>query len=246
MRRIIVLAALAALAGPSVPALAADPPLSRPEIEQIVRDYLLREPEVVYEAIQELQKRQQAAEAARQQAAIGERADELFRHPDDPTVGADPGDVTLVEFFDYRCGYCRNMAGKLRELVEGDPQLRFVLKELPVLGPDSVTAAKAALAASRQGPERYFDFHLALMGSKALDRDTILALAAEHGYDPDRLAAEMEAAWVQERLDANHDLAESLGISGTPSFVVGTTLIPGAVDVARLAQLVEAERKASN
>jgi protein-disulfide isomerase len=206
----------------------------------------MREPEVIYEAIQELQKRQQAAEAARQQATIAERGDELFRHPGDPFAGSADADVTLVEFFDYRCGYCRNMAGSLRTLVADDPHLRFVFKELPVLGPDSVVAAKAAMAASRLDHGKYYDFHMALMQSKDLGLEAVLALAAAKGYDREAVEAEMGAAWIQERLDANQALAESLGISGTPSFVVGKTLIPGAVDVGRLAQLVQDERKASN
>jgi protein-disulfide isomerase len=225
---------------------AADPEPSVPEIEKIVRDYLMREPEVIYEAIQELQKRQQTAEAERQKATITERADEIFRHPEDPFAGAAEGDVTLVEFFDYRCGYCRNMAGNLRTLIDTDDRLRFVFKELPVLGPDSVVAAKAALAAAKLDHDKYYDFHMALMQSKDLSRETVLSLAAAKGYNRDAMAAEMDSAWVQERLDANQALAESLGINGTPSFVVGSTLIPGAVDIGRLAQLVQDERKASN
>ena len=227
-------------------ARAADEALPVPEIEKIVRDYLMREPQVIYEAIQELQKRQQAAEAERQKATIASRADEIFRHPDDPIAGAADGDVTLVEFFDYRCGYCRNMAGNLRTLVDTDDNLRFVFKELPVLGPDSVVAAKAALAAAKIDHDKYYDFHMALMQSKDLSRETVLSLAAAKGYNRDAMAAEMDSAWVQERLDANQALAESLGINGTPSFVVGSTLIPGAVDIGRLAQLVQDERKASN
>jgi protein-disulfide isomerase len=247
--RTLVLAAVALLAGSlHLPHLAkaADQPANVPEIERIVRDYLMREPEIIYQAIQELQRRQQAAEAARAQAAIAERSDELFRHSDDPAAGAESGDVVLVEFFDYHCGYCRSMVNKLRGLVDGDPQLRFVFKELPVLGPDSVTAAKASLAASRLDESKYYDFHVALMQSKDIGLETVLKIAAANGYDPDEIRAGMDAPWIQERLDANQALAESLGISGTPSFVIGKTLIPGAVDVARLAQLVEDERKASN
>ena len=217
-----------------------------PEIEKIVRDYLMREPEVIYEAIQELQKRQQAAEAARQQT-IDRRAGRRDLPPPRGSDRRQPvGDVTLVEFFDYRCGYCRRMVGDLRTLVDADAKLRFVFKELPVLGPDSVTAAKAALAASKLDHGKYYDFHIALMQTKDLSLDTVLKIAAAKGYDRDAMAAEMDAAWVQERLDANQALAESLGINGTPSFVVGKTLIPGAVDIGRLAQLVQDERKASN
>ena len=249
MFRSFVAAALTLTAGSlQLPhaAHAADQGLPVPEIEKIVRDYLMRQPEVIYEAIQELQKRQHAAEAARQQTSIVERADEIFRHPEDPIAGDPSGDVTVVEFFDYRCGYCRRMVGDLRTLVDTDAKLRFVFKELPVLGPDSITAAKAALAASKLDHDKYYDFHIAMMQSKDLTRDTVLNIAAATGYDRDAMAAEMDAAWVQARLDANQALAESLGINGTPSFVVGRTLIPGAVEIGRLAQLVQDERKASN
>jgi protein-disulfide isomerase len=245
--RTTFVAALAVSAAWLLPAArAADQDLPVSEIEKIVRDYLMREPEVIYEAIQELQKRQQTAEAERQKAAIAKRSDEIFRHPEDPIAGAANGDVTLVEFFDYRCGYCRSMAGNLRTLVDTDDRLRFVFKELPVLGPESVVAAKAALAAAKLDHDRYYDFHMALMQTKDLSRDSVLGLAVAKGYDRDAMSAEMDAAWVQERLDANQALAESLGINGTPSFVVGSTLIPGAVDIGRLAQLVQDERKASN
>jgi protein-disulfide isomerase len=216
------------------------------QIEKIVKDYLMREPEVIYQAIQELQKRQQAEEATRQQVAITEQADQIFRHEADPIAGNADGDVTLVEFFDYHCGYCRSMTSGLQQLVGTDKNLRFVFKELPVLGPDSVVAAKAALAAAKIDESKYYDFHLALMRSKELSRDAIFTAAVASGYDKDQLAAEMEQDWVKTRLDENHALAEKLGINGTPSFVVGKTLIPGAVDLGKLAQLVQDERTAAN
>lgn len=240
----LFLPALTASAADTKPAPAEKLPVS--EVEKIVRDYLMREPEVIYQAIQELQKRQQAEEATRQQAMIAQHSDEIFRRADDPVAGNAEGNVTLVEFFDYHCGYCRSMVPGLQAMIGGDPELRFVFKDLPVLGPDSVTAAKAAIAASKLDPKKYFDFHLALMKSKELSHDAILAVAAAQGYDRDQIAAEMDQPWVQERINANVALAEQLGINGTPSFVVGKTLIPGAVDVGRLAQLVSEERKSVN
>ncbi len=220
--------------------------LSASDVEKIVHDYLLREPEVIYQAIQELQKRQQTAETARQQAMIAQHGDAIFRSADDPVAGNVDGNVTLVEFFDYHCGYCRSMTSGLQTLIGSDRQLRFVFKDIPILGPDSVTAAKAAIAASKLDPAKYYDLHLALMQSKDLSRDTVLNAAAAQGYDRDKLAAEMEQPWVKARIDANLALAEQLGINGTPSFVIGNTLIPGAVDVNRLAQLVSDERKSVN
>ena len=224
----------------------ADDKLPVGEVEQIVRDYLMREPEIIYQAIQELQKRQQAAEATRQQEMIAEHSDDIFRKAEDPLAGNSLGDITLVEFFDYRCGYCRSMVSGLQQLIGSDQKLRFVFKELPVLGPDSVVAARAGLAAAKLDQAKYYDFHMALMQSKDLDRDTILAIAVKQGYDRDQIAAEMDQDWVKTRIAENQALAEKLGISGTPSFVIGKTLIPGAVDLTKLAQIISDERKAAN
>ena len=249
MPRSILAAALAMggiLLAPSLGAAAQDK-LPVDQIEKIVKDYLMREPEVIYQAIQELQKRQQAEEATRQQATIAEQGDQIFRHADDPIAGNAEGDVTLVEFFDYHCGYCRSMTPGLQQLIDADPKLRFVFKELPVLGPDSVVAAKAALAAAKLDETKYYRLPPgpdAIQGA-VTGRDPGGWLSAS-GYDKDQLAAEMEQDWVKTRLDENHALAEKLGINGTPSFVVGKTLIPGAVDLGKLAQLVQDERTAAN
>ena len=224
-------------------AASAEEKLPVQEIERIVREYLLREPEVIYQAIQELQQRQRAEEAKRQQAVIASSGEAIFRHAADPAAGERDAGVTLVEFFDYRCGYCRSMAGGLRQLMDRDRDLRFVFKELPVLGPDSVVAAKAALAANRLDPRRYRDFHFALMQSKDLSREAVLALAAQQGYDPGVLGREMDAGWVTAHIDETRALADKLGISGTPSFVVGDTLIPGAVEVSELANRITQQRQ---
>lgn len=225
---------------------AAEDKLTVPEIERIVREYLLREPEVIYQAIQELQARQRAAEEARQQAVIASSRDEIYRDARDPVAGKADGKVTLVEFFDYRCGYCRSMAGGLRKLIEGHGELRFVFKELPVLGPDSLVAAKAALAANRLDPARYPELHFALMQSKELTPEAVLSVAAGVGYDPAALAREMEAGWVTAHIESTRALAEKLGITGTPSFVLGDTVIPGAIDVGELASQVNDQLQKTN
>jgi protein-disulfide isomerase len=206
----------------------------------------MREPQVIYEAIQELQRRQQAEAATRQQAAIATNRSDIFRHAQDPVGGSPDGRVTLVEFFDYRCGYCRSMAGELRDMVATDRDLRFVFKELPVLGPESLVAARAGLAASRLDPVRYVDFHFALMQSKELTEEAILDLASGHGFDPEALGREMDAPWVKAHIEETRALADKLGITGTPSFVIGDTLIPGAVAVAELAAKVAEERGRAN
>jgi protein-disulfide isomerase len=245
------LAALAAAlllgTGGGLPALAQEgppqpAPLARPDVERIVREYLLQNPEVVYEAIQELQRRREAEEAGRQQAALAQHRSAVFEAPGDPVAGDPRGDVTLVEFFDYRCGYCRNMVPGLRALLAADPKLRFVFKELPILSPESTMAAKAALAADRQG--KYAELHFALMQAKDLSREAILAAAAGVGLDPARLERDMEAPEIAAKLEENMRLAQALGITGTPAFVAGDQIIPGAVDPAQLAALVAQQRAA--
>ncbi|MFO1070064.1 MAG: DsbA family protein [Geminicoccaceae bacterium] len=231
----------------AMPALADEPAqtLPREEIEKIVREYLLREPEVIYQAIQELQKRREMAAAEQQQKMIVARKDDIFSNAADPVTNAG-GDVTLVQFFDYKCGYCRGMAAGLQGLIAGDQKLRVVYKEFPVLGPDSVVAARAALAAAEQGQDKYEAFHNALMKTKDLSLDTIKATAAQVGLDVDRLVADMQKESIEQQLAANHALAQDLGISGTPSFVIGTKLIPGAIDIAQLEAIVAEERSATN
>ncbi|MEM7026080.1 MAG: DsbA family protein, partial [Pseudomonadota bacterium] len=210
------------------------------QIEAIVRDYLMREPEVIYEALQELQRREAAAEEERSRAALVARRDDLFYHASSPVAGNPDGDVTLVEFFDYRCGFCRRVVGSLRSLVDQDPNLRIVFKEFPILGEDSVRSARAALAAERQG--MYLPFHFALMETDDLSMDGILRVAESVGLDTDQLAADMEHPEIQAELGATYALARELGIEGTPAFVVGEQLIPGAVSEERLVALIDEAR----
>ena len=220
------------------PAEAADLPVE--QIEKIVREYLLREPEVIYQAIQELQRRQAEAAAAQQRAAIAANQGKLLDDPTSPVGGNPDGDVTLVEFFDYRCAYCRRVVSSMRALLEEDSGLRVVFKELPVLGPDSVRAARAALASRRQAG--YVPFHFALMTTDDLSLQGIRAAAEAVGLDPDRLEADMAAPEVLAAIQANYALANELGIEGTPAFVIGDQLIPGAVDKGRLEQLIDEAR----
>ena len=214
--------------------------LSVEQVEKIVREYLLREPEIVYQALEELQRRQAAAEAERQQAAISDHQRELLNDPTSPVGGNPDGEVTLVEFFDYRCAYCRRVVSSMRALLDEDRELRVVFKELPVLGPDLERAARAALASRRQGG--YVPFHFALMAADDLSLPGIRAAAEAVGLDADRLEADMAAPEVNAAIQANYALANELGIEGTPAFVIGTQLIPGAVDKARLEELIREQR----
>ena len=232
------IALMAAVLARAEPAAAAD--LTVEQIEKIVRDYLLREPKVVFDALQELQRQEAEATAARQTAAIAANQKKLLDDPLTPVGGNPDGDVTVVEFFDYRCTYCRRVVSSLRELLDEDDGLRVVFKDMPVLGPDSVRAARAALASRQQ--DGYVPFHFALMASDDLSLAGIRATAKGVGLDPDRLEADMEGPEVSAVLEANYALAHELGIEGTPAFVIGDQLIPGAVEKSRLEHLIDEAR----
>lgn len=220
--------------------------LSVEQVEGIVRDYLMREPEIIYQALEEMQKRQVAEQADQQKQVLSTRQDELVNDPATPIAGNPDGDVALVEFFDYRCGFCRRVLSSMQALMEEDDQLKVVFKELPVLGEDSVRAARAALASRMQDETLYLDFHLALMSADDLSAAGLRTVAAAVGLDPDQLEQDMESEEVSKAIDANYQLASALGIEGTPAFVIGETLVPGAVDKARLATLIEEARTVTN
>ena len=232
------IALMAAVLARAEPAAAAD--LTVEQIEKIVREYLLREPKVVFDALQELQRQEAEATAARQTAAIAANQKKLLDDPLTPVGGNPDGDVTVVEFFDYRCTYCRRVVSSLRDLLDEDDGLRVVFKDMPVLGPDSVRAARAALASRKQ--DGYVPFHFALMASDDLSPAGIRAAAKSVGLDPDRLEADMEAPEVNAVLEANYALAHELGIEGTPAFVIGDQLIPGAIEKARFEHLIDEAR----
>ncbi len=217
---------------------AADLPVA--QVEQIVHDYLMRHPEVVYQALQELQRRQDAAKAESQKQALADHREQLRGEASDPVAGNPQGDVTVVEFFDYQCAYCRRVMPSLRAQLDEDQKLRVVFKDFPILGEASVTAARAALAARKQ--DRYAPFHFALMGASDLSLEGIMAVAKSVGLDTQRLAADMNAPEVEAQIQANYALARTLGIEGTPAFVIGDELIPGALDKTRLTELIDQAR----
>jgi protein-disulfide isomerase len=210
--------------------------------EQRVREYLLRNPEVIMEALQVLQGRQRAAEAENLKRTIAERSDEILNDPAAPVGGNPSGDVTLVEFFDYNCPYCRRVAPTVSALEEDDPDLRIVYKEYPILGPDSQFAARAALASKKQG--KYVPFHNALMqASEQVTEESVMEIARTVGLDPEQLETDMQHPAIQEAIGRNLRLANALGITGTPSFVIGEEIVPGAADLRTLQGLVARTRQ---
>lgn len=215
--------------------------LPQGEFEQRVRDYLVANPEVIVEAMRALEERRRTAEATEAELALAAHRAELLDSPESPVGGNPQGDVTLVEFFDYNCPYCRQVAPVMIEAEEGDPQLRIVYKEFPILGPNSMLAAKAALAARQQG--LYPQFHKALMQvSGTVDETRVMAVAADVGLDTARLRSDMQHPSVEAEIERNYALAQALRINGTPGFVVGEEILRGATDLPTMAKLIERAR----
>jgi protein-disulfide isomerase len=212
----------------ALPAHAEDlSPAEMDKIQKIVRDYIREHPEIIVDALQAYQRRQDAQKAEQTRQTIAALKDELLNDPTSPVAGNPKGDVTVVEFFDYRCPYCKAVAPDLAKAVAVDGKVRLIYKEFPILGPASITAAKAALAAVRQ--DKYLALHDKLFGFKGnLDDAAIYAMASELGLDVARLKADMEKPEIQKTIDRSSELADKLKIDGTPAFVIGNELIPGA------------------
>ena len=210
-------------------------------IRRIVRDYLIEHPEVLLEAEQALRAKRAEEEAAQARAAIGEHRDALFADPEAPVAGNPEGALALVEFFDYRCGYCRRVKLVLDTLLAENDDLRLIYKEFPILGPDSTLAARAALAARAQGG--YGAFHDALMAAEEpLDHARVFETARAVGLDEERLARDMEYPAIDAALARNAALAEALGIAATPSFVIGEQVVRGAPALTQFRAIVDDAR----
>jgi protein-disulfide isomerase len=219
-------------------------PTQRTQIESIVREYLLKNPELLQEVMNELEKKHGAAEAERQKAAIAQYSGLLFNSPRNVTIGNPKGDVTMVEFFDYNCGYCKRAMEDMLALMK-DPNLKVVLKEFPVLGPNSVEAARVAIAVRMQDKtgKKYLDFHQKLLGGRGqADKARALAAAKEAGLDMARLEKDMASDEIRATLEENFKLAEAFGLNGTPSYVVGEQVVVGAVGLPALKEKINITR----
>jgi protein-disulfide isomerase len=228
------LLALAIVAAPQAASAQTFSDGQRGEIETIVKSYLIAHPEVLEEAMAELNKRQAAAEEEKHLASITQNSEAIFNSPRNVTLGNKNGDVTFVEFFDYNCGYCKRAMTDMIELMKADPKLKVVLKEFPVLSDGSVDAAKVAVAVRMQDPggAKYLDFHQRLLGGRGpADKARALAAAKEAGLDVARLEKDMASPEARATIDENFKLAESMGMNGTPSYVIGKQVVVGAIGV---------------
>jgi protein-disulfide isomerase len=202
----------------------------RSDIETIVKNYLIAHPEVLEEAMNELSKRQAAAEAQKHEESITKNASAIFNSPRGVVLGNKDGDVTFVEFFDYNCGYCKRAMADMLDLLKNDPKLKVVLKEFPVLSEGSVEAAKVAVAARMQDPKKYLDFHQKLLGGRGpADKARAMAAAKDAGYDTARIEKDLASPEVKATIEENFKLAEEMGLNGTPSYVIGKQIVVGAV-----------------
>jgi protein-disulfide isomerase len=221
-------------------------PDQRGEIEKIVREYLLNNPQLLQEVMTELEKRQALADAEKHRAAIKEHAEIIFDSPRQITLGNPKGDVTMVELFDYNCGFCKRALTDMMDLMKADPKLKVVLKEFPVLGEGSTQAAQVAVAVRMQdktGGKKYLEFHQKLLtGRGAADKARAMAVAKEIGLDMTRLEKDLASEEVKTTLAESFKIAEAIGLNGTPSYVIGNEAVIGAVGLATLKERVNMAR----
>ena len=211
------------------------------ELHNIIREYLLKNPAIFNEMIAKLQADERDQQDKQAREAIASNAKQLFHNENDAVVGNPDGNVTMVEFFDYNCGYCKRSVADVIRLTEEDKNLRVVMKEFPILSEGSMIASRAALASRQQG--KYWEFHLALMAASGpIDNEAkVMSIAAEAGLDVAKLKADMlaDADTIEKSINSNRALAQSLGINGTPAFVIDDTLVPGAMPYEQLATSVK-------
>jgi len=214
----------------------------RQEIVGIMREALRTDPSLLRDAIGALQEDEERQKTSTAQGTIGEVSQALFRNPADAVAGNPNGDVTVVEFYDVRCPYCRRMVPVVAELLRRDPNVRFVYKDFPILGPASTLGARALLAAQKQ--DGYSRLHAILMnGGPNIDQDALRAAAGKAGLDWNRLQRDMADPEIQARISANLALGRKLDLQGTPAYVIGNQVLPGAVDIADLTAAIAVVRR---
>ena len=199
-------------------------------IRQVVKDYLIKNPEVMLEVQDALNDKQEKKIAESQTSTLQSKKDEIFNSPNDAVLGNPKGSVTLVEFFDYNCGYCKKSYADLENLIKSDPKLRVVIKDFPILGPDSVKAHIVARAVMKIMPEKYAEFHKELLTIPGRsNEEKAIKIAVKLGVDEQKLRSTMQDESLQQAFVDNGQLAYALGINGTPSYILGNNVLVGAV-----------------
>jgi protein-disulfide isomerase len=245
MRSFLLAASLLATAPAFAEGLVDMSPEERAAFREEVRAYLLENPDVIVEAMTVLQTREDEAAAGRDLQMLADNHDTIFNNTNDWSGGNPDGDITVVEFMDYRCGYCRKAYEEVEELVKSDGNIRFVLKEFPILGEQSLLSSQFAIAVRMlYGDEAYKKAHDALVGLRGdATAETLARLATDLGHDPAAIAARMTSAEVTEIIQANHELATIMEINGTPTFVIDQTMVRGYVPLDGMRQIIDGQRQ---
>ena len=236
-----VLAAASEAAKPVVDASGSFTPAQVAALQHIIKDYLIAHPEVMIEVTKEIEKHQQAQQAAEHQKVIADNKASIFSRSGDFVYGNAKGDITVVEFFDYNCGWCKKAVDDLVKLTKADPKVRVVMKEYPIFGADSALAAKAAMASVKQG--KYWDFHVAMMREKQVTKDNLFQIAERVGLNVAKLKTDMADPKLDDALKETSQLAQALSIEGTPGFIVDSKVNVGYLPAEGLQQLIGEIRK---
>lgn len=217
--------------------------VSSQDFDTRVKDYIIGHPEVIIEALKNYHNTNKENQQQDSSEVIKKSRDRIQNDPASPVFGNKNGDITVTEFFDYHCGYCKQARAAVMQLIKEDPNVRFVFKELPILGPDSEIAAKVALAAHKLDPKKYLDVYSVLMSKDVRGKDEIIAEVVALGYSKSDIEKTMEDKDIIAAINKNRGLASELRIQGTPAFIVGETIIPGAVNYPDLKRIVDQERR---
>lgn len=216
--------------------------LDEEEVKRLALEAILENPDIIMEAVAIIREREAAAEAESRDLVLSQQRELLEQDPNAPTIGSADSSAVIVEFFDYNCPYCQRAAADVKALMATDSDIRVVYREWPILGDGSVFAARAALASQKQG--QYEAFHFALMEAKGRKTEaSVLRIAKDVGLDLDKLTEDMKAPEVDAHIETTMELAQALGFNGTPAFVIGDALVPGAVSVDQLKELVAEARE---
>lgn len=242
-RTALLLAGVAVTALMAAPASAQDASFNesqKAEIESVIQNYLMENPEIIADAMNALREKQEREMQEQAKAKLSEYKD-FFQSAEVPVVGNPEGDVTVVEFFDYNCGYCKKALPDIQALLKADDNVRIVLMDMPILGPSSLTASKFALAAKKQ--DKYFEYHTALMEFQgAKDEASLKKIATDIGLDAEKLAEDAQSPEIQDMINESVSIAQEIGIRGTPGFIVGDELYRGYIGEEALIQSVKDQR----
>lgn len=217
--------------------------LTKSDVQKIVADYISDNPKAIFESVVKFQQEEASKRNEESLKKVREKKSEIEDSNTAPTMGNPKGDITVVEFFDYNCPFCKRALPNILKLLDEDKNVKIVLREYPVMAPSSELSSKFALAVNKIDSSKYIDFHTALMKGRARDKNSILALAKSQGIDTEKLTKLVDSPEIQEQIDYNKQLGSSVGISGVPAFVIAGELIPGgAIDINAMKEIIKKAR----